>query len=45
VDLAGNAYGVKETPEAEALRVELDKWKGNFKAWARKVLKQEPPKE
>jgi hypothetical protein len=45
VDVLGNAYGVKDTSEAEALRVELDQWKGKFKAWARKVSKQEPPKE
>src|SRR5262249_24517691 len=27
VDVLGNAFGVKDTPEAEALRGELDQWK------------------
>jgi hypothetical protein len=45
VDVLGNAYGVKDTPEAEALRTELDQWKSRFKNWSRKVAKQEPPKE
>jgi hypothetical protein len=45
VDVLGNAFGVKDTPEAEALRVELDQWKDNFKALYRKVSKQEPPKD
>jgi hypothetical protein len=45
VDVLGNAYGVKEMPEAEALRVDLDQWKGRFKDLYRKAAKQEPPKE
>src|SRR5262249_23018072 len=44
VDALGNAFGVKDTPEAEALRLELDQWKDKFKALYRKVSKQEPPK-
>ena len=43
--MLGNAYGVKDTPEAEALRAELDQWKTKFKALYRKAAKQEPPKE
>jgi ParB-like chromosome segregation protein Spo0J len=45
VDVLGNAYGVKDTHEAEALRVELDQWKGKFKALYHKVARQEAPKE
>ncbi|HMF15531.1 MAG TPA: hypothetical protein VKE94_24630, partial [Gemmataceae bacterium] len=45
VDVLGNAYRVKETPEAEALRAELDHWKAKFKALYRKAAQQEPPKE
>jgi ParB-like chromosome segregation protein Spo0J len=45
VDVLGNAYGVKDTPEAEALRVKLDEWKREFKSYFRKIANQEPPRE
>ena len=35
VDKFGNAYGCKDTPEAEGLRRQLKEFREQFKAWAK----------
>jgi hypothetical protein len=45
VDVLGNAFSCKESPDAEALRDKLASWKNGFKSLYLKVAGQEPPKE
>jgi hypothetical protein len=46
-DRVGDAYDpkCKNTPQADALRKQLDDWEKSFKVWFREIAKQEPPKE
>jgi hypothetical protein len=43
IDAMGNAFGTKDTPEAQGLRRKLAEWLKDIKAWYRKISRQKPP--